>query len=165
MLSIFSPRRAVLACALLLAGCDTLDTTGSGGADLMSRLDGVWTRTITTERIRSNGSVTAEGTPSADAYEVATVVECNRTTIESSGDDNRVAVAYDPANPRGLRNCDVITSDGTASRLIFVGAGVSIVDDVVATVDENSDSRQVWSFYAFDNATGDAIRTVWTLTR
>ena len=63
------PMRLFLALALLvLAGCDTLDTTGSGGAALMSRLDGTWTRTITMERIRSDGSVTPEGTPRVDAY-------------------------------------------------------------------------------------------------
>lgn len=158
------PRHAALILALVLvAGCDTLDTTGSGGAALMSRLDGVWTRTITTERIGPTGTVTPEGAPRSDAYQIATRVDCNQTFVESSGDDNRVAVAYDPANPRGFRACDVITSDGTASRIIFVAAGANIVDDVVGTIDENSGSRQVWAFYAFDGA--DAIRTVWTLTR
>lgn len=158
--------RTTLLLALLVvaaSGCDTFTTTGSGGASLMSRLDGVWTRTITTERIRSDGSVTAEGTPSVDAYEVGRVIECNTTTIENAGDDDRIAVAYDPANPRGFRDCSVITSDGTASRLVFVGEGDSIVDDVVATIEEDSASRQVWAFYAFDGA--DAVRTLWTLTR
>jgi len=148
---------------LLLAGCDTFTTTGSGGAALMSRLDGVWTRTVTTERVRSDGSVTAEGTPRVDAYEVGRVIECNRTTIENAGEDDRVAVAYDPADPRGFRDCSVITSDGDGSRLIFIGEGANIVDDVVATIEEDSASRQVWAFYAFDGA--DAVRTLWTLTR
>jgi len=150
---------------LLVAGCDTLSTTGSGGAALMSRLDGTWTRTVTMERIRPDGSVTPEGTPRVDAYEVARQVECNTTFINNAGEDDRVAVAYEPTAPRGPRDCFVITSDGTASRLIFIGEGASIVDDVVATIEEDSDSRQVWAFYAFDSATGDAIRTLWTLTR
>ena len=148
---------------LLLAGCDTLSTTGSGGADLMSRLDGTWTRTITMERIRSDGSVTPEGTPEVDAFEVGRVIECNRTTLQNAGEDDRIAVSYDPAAPRGFRDCSVITSDGTASRLIFIGAGGNIIDDVVATIVEDSTSRQVWSFYRFDGA--EAVRTLWTLTR
>ena len=158
------PMRLFLALALLvLAGCDTLDTTGSGGAALMSRLDGTWTRTITMERIRSDGSVTPEGTPRVDAYEVARQVDCNTTFITNAGEDDRVSVAYDPATPRGFRDCSVITSDGTASRLIFIGAGGNIIDDVVATIVEDSTSRQVWSFYRFDGA--EAVRTLWTLTR
>lgn len=158
-----SGRPYVLALVLLLTGCDTFTTTGSGGAALMSRLDGTWTRVITTERVRPDGSVTAEGTPRVDAYEVARVVDCNRTFIENAGEDDRVAVAYDPADPRSFRDCFVITADGTASRLIFIGEGANIVDDVVATIEEDSASRQVWAFYAFDGA--DAVRTLWTLSR
>ena len=41
--------------------------------------------------------------------------------------------------------------------------GANIVDDVVATIEEDSASRQVWAFYAFDGA--DAVRTLWTLSR
>lgn len=157
-------RFVLLSLALLLvAGCDTFSTTGSGGAELMSRLDGTWTRTITMERIGPSGSVTPEGTPQTDAYEIGRVIQCNRTTLQNAGDDDRIAVAYDPTSQSSSRNCDVITSDGTASRLIFVGDGANILDDVVATVVEDSASRQVWTFYRFDGA--DAIRTLWTLTR
>ena len=148
---------------LALAGCDTIDGTDSEGAALMERLDGTWTRTITTERIRPDGAVSPEGTAQTDAYEIGRVIRCNRTTLENAGDTDRIAVQFDPTNPQTLRNCDVIATDGDARRLIFIGDNGSILQDRVATIEEDSASRQVWAFYSFDGA--ETIRTLWTLTR
>ena len=75
-----------LLATLALAGCDTINGTDSGGAAFMNRLDGTWTRTITTERIGPDGSVSSEGTARTDAYEIGRVIRCNRTTLENAGD-------------------------------------------------------------------------------
>lgn len=159
--------RALLPLALLaslaLAGCDTINGTDSGAAALMERLDGTWSRTVTTERIAPDGSVTPEGTARTDAYEIGRRIRCNRIELTNAGDADRIAVQFDPTDPASSRNCDVITTDGDARRLIFVGDNGSILQDRVATIEEDTASRQVWAFYAFDGA--DAIRTLWTLTR
>jgi hypothetical protein len=148
---------------LLVTGCDSVNGGQSDAADLMSRLDGTWTRTVAQERISPSGTVSAEGTPRTDAYEIGRVIRCNRTTIEAAGDADRIAVAFDPTAPDASRNCDVLTSDGDAQRIVLVGDQGSIVQDRAGTIVEDSGARQVWTFYAFDGA--DAVRTTWTLTR
>ncbi|MEM1115473.1 MAG: hypothetical protein AAF845_01985 [Bacteroidota bacterium] len=148
---------------LLLAGCDTITGTSSEAVALMDRLDGVWTRTVTTERITADGAVIAEGSPRTDAYEVGRQIRCNRITLDSVADTDRVSVAFDPTNTAVPRDCAIITTDGTASRLIFIGDAGSLVEDLVATIEEDSRERQVWAFYAFDG--GETVRTLWTLTR
>ena len=159
--------RTLLPLALLallaVAGCDTINGTDPDGAALMDRLDGTWTRTITTERIAPDGTVTPEGTAQTDAYQIGRVIQCNRIQLQSAGDADRIAVQFDPTDAASSRNCDVLTTDGDARRLIFVGDNGSIIQDRVATIEEDSASRQVWAFYAFDGA--DTVRTLWTLTR
>lgn len=157
--------RLLLASLALLAlvGCDTINGTDSGAAALMSRLDGTWTRTITMERVASDGTVTPEGTPQVDAYEIGRVIRCAATTLENTADGDRIAVSFNPQFPDVGRSCDVVTADGDARRLVFIGGGGTVINDVVATIEEDRASRQVWAFYRFDGA--EAVRTLWTLTR
>ena len=148
-----------LAALLALAGCDAVFS--DPGADFMSELDGTWTRTVTTEAISSNGTVTPVGQARTDAYEVGRSVQCARTQIDAAGDRNRIAVAYSPEAPNS-RSCDVLSVDGDARRIILIGEGLN---DRAGTIDEASGSRQVWRFYTPNDADGNVRRTVWTLTR
>lgn len=152
---------------LALAGCDGAGIFTDGDAPaFMERLDGTWTRTVTRETIGTDGSVTV-GETATDGYLVARRVECSgRLTLDAAGDEDRIAAAFPPEAPddTNARDCDVLTADPEARRVIFVGGGGSIVSDVAGTIVEDSRSRQVWHFYA-PQGDGTTVRFVWTLTR
>lgn len=149
---------------LLVAGCDVF---GDASADLMSRLDGTWDRTIVRETIASDGTVT-ESEPMRDQYYVLPVVTCpGGTQIGATDDDSRVAGAVREVLPSGEvapRDCAILTSDSRAERVIFIGGGGSIVSDAAGTIIEDSENRQVWHFYSIQSGS-PTIRSVWTLTR
>lgn len=150
-------RHALLLLSLgLLVGCDTFSNPA---ADMMSNLDGEWTRTTLTERIGLDGSVQTEGEPVVDAFDVALEVGCNATTLQNVSDEDRAAVAFNPADPR-IRQCHFIKSDSRAQRIVFV---VDALTDLAGTVRENTPSRHVWAFY-LPQSDGTALRRTVTLT-
>lgn len=157
--------RPLLVLLLLAAsGCDLYSEALTDEAPaVMSSLDGMWTRTITQERIARDGTVTPVGSPRVDAYDIARSVVCNRITLTNVSDSDRVTVSFDPSAPPGsLRSCGVIEADTDGARIIFIGDG-AISTDVAGMIRERGRSRHVWHVYT-PLAGGEARRDIWTLT-
>ena len=151
-----APLAGLLGLAILIGGCDAL---GPSAGSYMSRLDGTWSRTLTTEEIGVDGTVTPTGEPRTDVYRIGQSFTCQGGTfIRSEGEDNRIASAAPTAEQNGA--CQVISVDGGVQRIVFVG----VTFDGAGTIIENTGNRQVWHVYG-PRTDGTALRTVWTLTR
>ncbi len=151
--------------ALLAAGCDAL-----GGTDdaigLMDDLDGTWSIGVTNELIRTDGTVQPIAPIPNDVYsDPPPLFEVSRTQTQCGSldsnvsDSDRIARAYGDG---GASLCDVLTADGDAKRIIFIGRGAASTD-VVGTIREASAGRHVWDFYR-PLGDGTTRRFRWTLT-
>lgn len=156
-------RLLALCLALALAGCDLYSEALTDDAPaVMESLDGVWTRTITEERIASDGEVTPVGAAQTDTYEIARTVRCNTLTLDHAGEGDRVTVSYPTGSPNGGRSCGVLATDHDGLRIVLVGTGPGSTD-IAGTIRERSRERHVWDFYT-PLAGGETRRQTWTLT-
>lgn len=150
------PLAFLIGLVTLLGGCDTF---GPSASSYMDRLDGTWSRTLTTEVIGVDGTVTPTGEPLTDVYRVGQSFTCQGGSfIQSAGETNRIASAAPTADQNGA--CQVIGVDDGVQRIVFVG----VTFDRAGTIVENTANRQVWHVYN-PRTDGTALRTIWTLTR
>ena len=127
----------------------------------MERLDGTWHLTVSQHTIATSGAMTDAPNPSVSQVQIGSSMQCNRIQIDAAGDADRVLRHETTAGV--VNRCYIITADATLDRLIFVGEA-TLSTDVAYNIRENTDDRQVWSYFA-PQANGSVIETRWTLTK